>query len=124
MAHQAAVILGDTHTVSDVIATALSGHGIAAPEVTDAWIAQRRDHHRRGVGDPVDLATHPRFRRSPACRARRGTGLDHAIAARLTEAALCEPFSVDLGLDATADQGEPGVLRRRDDSSVYRVHNA
>ena len=122
---QAAVILGDTHTVSDVIATALSGHGIAAPEVTDAWIAQSAAAIIATVS-----ATRSTWQRThvfaEAQRVARAAGLafDHAIAARLTEAALCEPFSVDLGLDATADQGEPGVLRRRDGSSVYRVHNA
>ncbi len=121
---QATVILGDARTVSDVVTAALSGADRAAPEVTDAWIAQSAAAIIATVS-----ATRSTWQRThvfaEAQRLVRAAGLagDHDIAGRLTEAALCEPFSVALGLDATADLGEPARLRRRNGASVYRVHN-
>jgi conjugative relaxase-like TrwC/TraI family protein len=122
---QATVILGDSFAVGDVVSAALSGSDRAAPPITDEWIAQAAAEIIATVS-----TTRSTWQRThvfaQAQRVARAAGLaaDHTIAARLTEAALCEPFSVALGLDATADLGEPQVLRRRDGSSVYRVHNA
>ena len=121
---QATVILGDTRTVGDVISAALSGPPTVASEVTDAWIAQTAAAIIATVSTTRSTwqRTHVFAEAQRVVRAA-GLGSDDGIAGQLTEAALCEPFSVELGLDATAELGEPRRLRRRDGTSVYRVHN-
>lgn len=116
-------ILGGPQAINGVVAQALSGRREAAAEITDSWIAESAN----SIAETVALSRSTWQRTHILAEAQRlvraaGHAADHDLATTLTDAALCEPFSIALSLDTTAELGEPQQLRRRDGSSVYRMH--
>jgi conjugative relaxase-like TrwC/TraI family protein len=121
---QAVEVLGGHHDLTAMLGDVLSARSRRVEQITPEWIAAQA-----AKAIEVVSASRASWQRhhvlAEAQRIVRATGHasgDSTLAARITDAALTEPFSLPHARvdDDTLD--EPAPLRRRDGSSVYTRH--
>ncbi|ETA92175.1 exonuclease V subunit alpha [Mycobacterium avium 10-5581] len=122
---QAIEVLGGVRELTAMLGAVLSTPGPQLDAVDDQWIAV----HAAKVIATVAQSRATWQRHHVLAEAQRvvrctGHAADSTLAAKITDAALAAPLSVQhIDVD-DGDMGEPAQLRRRDGTSVYTRHGS
>lgn len=120
---QAIEILGGARELTALLSTVLSRPALHREPVTDDWIAERAGEVIATVSTArATWQPHHVFAEAQRVVRGRSRAADDTLAARITDAALGEAYSIPIARVADSDVGEPVVLRRRDGASVYTRH--